>query len=192
MNSATTEAVSPNKRARRTADAINNPTSMPAKELHTSDLKVGQRPAIDMGDGFEDREAEVIQPVYADIGKKYMEDSAFAEEPVTIQISASSEKNPPKVVDCWVNGKGAEVFMNGKWHILSYLPIGQQITTRRKYVEVLARSKPDSVQTNVVERDGEDPENQLTRSTSSKYPFSVIEDRNPAGAAWLRQILMEG
>jgi hypothetical protein len=91
-------------------------------------------------------------------------------------------------VPCWVNGKGAEVLVNGKWVEFGYLPVSQMLTTKRKYVEVLLRSKRDSVNTNVIERDNEDPQNIIERSTTSTALFSIIEDRNPRGAEWATEL----
>lgn len=191
MNTATDTTVNaPIARKRR--NAIDNPTSLPGKELHTDDLKVGQRADISLGDSFEDREDNVILPVSADTNRDYLAALAFGEQPMKIRIESNSDKNAPKVVDCWVNGVPAEEFHDGKWHKYGYLSIGRPLITRRKFVEVLARAKPDSVQTNVVERDNADPENMLQRFTSVKYPFSVIEDQDPKGADWLNRIIQEG
>ena len=51
--------------------------------------------------------------------KDYADQLKMAEDPVTIIIHPSQEKNPPQVVDCWVNGRGAEVFVNGKWTVFN-------------------------------------------------------------------------
>lgn len=171
-------------------DAINNPVKRRAREVNTGDLDIGQRPEINL-ESYE-RGSEVILPIDSPDGAEYVAQLAFMEEPMTIRIERSSEKFAPKVVDCWVNGRGAELFVNGKWLVCGWLPVGEPIITRRKYVEVLARAKPDSIQTEVTERDGEDPQNTLQRYTSSKYPFSVLQDKNPRGMEWLTRILQEG
>lgn len=193
MNTATDTSVNAPVAKSRRKDAVNNPTSSHGKELHTDDLKVGQREDISLGENFEaDREDNVILPVSADTNKTYLEALAFGEQAMKIRIESNSDKNAPKVVDCWVNGIPAEEFHDGKWHKYGYLAIGRPLITRRKFVEVLARAKPDSVQTSVVERDNADPENVLQRFTSVKYPFSVLEDRDPKGADWLNRIIQEG
>ena len=69
------------------------------------------------------------------------------------------------------------------------LPVERVITTKRKYVEVLMKSKSDTVNTNVVERDNEDPRNLIERYTSSKAPFSIIEDRNPRSSEWFQKVM---
>lgn len=170
-------------------DAIHRPIiKRTRRETHTGDLPIGQKPVIDLDD--YQRGDEVIIPVSAGTDMEYVAELAFNEEPMTIRIERSSEKFSPKVVDCWVQGRGAELFVNGKWMVCGWLPVGQPIITRRKYVEVLARAKPDAVTTEVIRKD-ESEENNLVRYTSSKYPFSVIRDDNPRGYSWLVQVLAE-
>jgi hypothetical protein len=159
-------------------------------EIHTGDMKVGQQPSISL-DGPLDHE-QVIIPVDTPLETEQTKNLAFAEEPVTIRIEPSSEKFAPKVVDCWVNGVGAEVFMNGRWHKLGVLPVGIPVTTKRKYVEVIARSKQDTVSTISGKPGDENPENRIERNTYHKAPFSVISDKNPVGAEWLTRLMAEG
>ncbi len=175
-------------------DAVNAPAQSSRRarrELHTDDIAVGQRADVNLMN-LDEHESDVIQPVDTPITNDYVAALAFNEQPVTIRIERSSEKFAPMWVDCWVQGKGAEVYQDGRWLTLNALPVGEAVTTRRKYVEVLARAKPDSVQTNVIERDNEDPQNMLQRFTSVKHPFSVIRDADPRGADWLTRILQEG
>lgn len=162
-----------------------------SKEIHTGDLKVGQQPKIILDDNPIDHE-QIIVPVDGPMGMNQVEMLAFAEEPITIRITPSNEKNAPVVVDCWVNGKGAEVFVNGKWFEFGCIPVARAVITKRKYVEVLARSKVDNVSTRTGSTNDEKPENSIDRSTSSKTTFSVLHDKNPAGAEWLTRLLMEG
>lgn len=160
------------------------------REINTQDMKVGQSAPITLDDGPIDRE-QVVLPVDTPLIDDYAKALSFAEEPVTIRVSPSAEKFAPTVIDCAVNGKGAEVFVGGRWHELGVIPVGREVTTKRKYVEVLARSKQDNVSTRIEQRtDGE--ENIVDRSTYHKAPFSVIEDRNPMGAEWLTRIMAEG
>lgn len=173
-------------------DAKNVPTRRGSREINTGDMEVGQRANIVLPDeGPFEPESEVIVALDNGNDKKYFEDLAFAEEPMTIRIEKSAEKFAPKTVDCWVNGKGIEAFMNGRWVSLGWVPVGIPVTTRRKYVEQLARAKPDAIQTEVEDTTAERPRNEIATSTSTKYPFSVIEDKNPRGAAWLTQIIQE-
>lgn len=163
------------------------------RELHTGDMEIRQKddvivPGLD--DALEHEQEKEIIPERQLI-KSRMEALAFNEEPIMIRIEPSSEKNAPRCVDCWVNGKGAEVFdmHDQRWYSYGALPVGRPIITRRKYVEVLARSKRDDVSTEVVGRDTERPENIVHRSTSQRATFSVLDDRSPKGAEWLRRLL---
>jgi hypothetical protein len=63
---------------------------------------------------------------------------------------------------------------------------------RRKYVEVLARSKPMSVQTkHESAEESLNPQNEVIRTTSSQFPFSVLEDTQ-RGIEWLNRLMSEG
>ena len=170
-------------------DASNAPIRRAPQELHTDDIKIAQKPVIETREDLADE--IIIAPEV--LMKGYAEALAFNEEPITIRIERTSEKNPPKVVDAWVNGKGAEVLHNGRWLELGFIPVGFPVTTKRKYAEVLAKAKIDTCNTN-DDRDTtvEHPANLVARSTSSRAPFSVIEDRNPKGVAWLNGLVRFG
>lgn len=176
-------------------DAINNPVvrRRQQREVSTEDMEVGQRPAIDWAAEVLEHD-NVIEPVSAEVlNKQYMDALAFDREPVEILIGQSTEKHAPIVVDCWVNGKPAEVFVNGKWHAFGCLPMGINVITRRMYVEVLARSKITNVQTPSIEDDvSEQLRNQPRKNTSLKTNFSIIRDPNPKGGEWLRRVMAEG
>jgi len=164
------------------------PVRSAPRELHTGDIKVEQHPPIEDRDDLDN---VVVAPSQV-LDKDYAAQLAFNEEPVTIRIEPSSEKFAPKVVDCWCNGKGAEIVINGKWVSTGALPVGRVVTTKRKYVEILARSKIDSIQTRHDSSEAERPANYIDRFTSSRAPFSVIEDKNPRGAEWLTKLVQYG
>ena len=153
----------------------------PPKELNTGDMEVGQRPSIVLpDDGFIVRENEEIAAIDSPLDDDYFTALAFMEEPVTIRLERSQEKFAPLVVDVYVNG------------VPQWIKVGVPQTIKRKYVEVLARAKPDAVQTRVLDEESENPRNVIDRYTSAKHPFSVIRDDNPRGAEWLTRILAEG
>lgn len=120
----------------------------------------------------------------------YLDKLAFMEEPVTIRLEPSSDKNAAGAFPVWCNGRAAEVFINGRWHEYSggYLPVGQVLTTKRKYLEVIIRAKIDTVHTKIQEMDSERPHNRIDRFTSPVHSFSIIEDRNPGGAQWVAEL----
>lgn len=172
--------------------AIDNPVHAPARELHTADLRVTEAPPVDI-----EHRSEVILPADAkSLDKDYLDALNFMEDEMTIRIEPSDEENAPIVVDCWVNGKGAEVKdpRTGKWMELNCLPMGGVIITKRKYVEVLARSRSDRV---VGKEESNRPEAgrdgwKIDRRTVRKTLFSVIHD--PAGGKgveWLTRLHAE-
>lgn len=168
-------------------DAINNPVKRQYnREKNTTEMHIGQRDSVDLD---APRESESIVALETAVNQDYISDLAFMEEPVTIRINKSAEKYAPNVVDCWANGRGAEQFINGKWVVCGWLPVNAMVITKRKYVEVLARAKQDSIQTRVVKHEDHE-ENHADRYTSLKYPFSPIND-SARGAAWLDKILSE-
>lgn len=165
-------------------DAVNAPVRHAPREVHTSDIKIQQKPVIH---NPEDRIGEVVVAP-EDVNKDYMEALAFAEEPVEIRVSRSGQKNAPHCIDVWCNGKGAEVLMNGKWVETRAIPVGIPVITKRKYVEILARSKTDTIDTQVEKR--EDTEiNAVHRNTSANAPLSIIHDANPKGVEWFTNLI---
>jgi len=171
-------------------DALNTPVRRRAqRELNSADMPIGQKPDIVFRDGEEIPREQIIVADATTLEKDYADQLKMAEDPVTIIIHPSQEKNPPQVVDCWVNGRGAEVFVNGKWTVFNCLPVNTRVTTKRKYVEVLCRAKIDTINTMVEDATVENPANRISRATSSRASFSVLEDRNPKGAEWLRSVM---
>lgn len=166
---------------------------MPREALNSADIKIEQKPDIikaahdsSAGIGRDDNGEIVIADKPFDMD--YLDELAFNEEPITIRLEPTAEKNAPTSFPIWVNGKGCEIFVNGKWYEQAYIPVGKVITTKRKYVEVIIRAKLDTVHTEVSEPDSENPNNVVRRFTSAVHSFSIIEDRNPKGVAWLTEL----
>ncbi len=151
---------------------------------HTADMPVGQQgagtlvmPPLDVA---IERDSPEIEPVGASLTKSDFDEVMFMEELVKIRIEPLTEKNPRKIIDLYVNGKA------------EWVPVGRPWIMRRKYVEVLARSKPISVQTKHEQpEEALDPQNEVIRSSSAQFPFSVLQD-TPRGIAWLNKIMAEG
>lgn len=151
---------------------------------HTADMEVGQQTAgkfilPDLDQPIV-RESIEIEPVVSSLTKNDFDEMMFMEELVKIRVEPLQEKNPRKMIDLYVNGKA------------EWVPIGRPWIMRRKYVEVLARSKPMSIQTKHEQpEESLDPQNEVIRSTSAQFPFSVLQD-TPRGIEWLNQIMAEG
>lgn len=162
-----------------------------AKETHTSELPLGQLPNIKMPEkGLPERGEAAVQ-VAEPLQSEHTQDLLFAEEPVTILINKSPEKFAPLTVDCWCNGKGAEVWCDGRWVEFGWLPVQKPVTTKRKYVEILARAKHMSVNTIVGDMTEEQPTNEVERNNSLKAQFSVIGDKSPRAGAWIQSLMAE-
>lgn len=158
---------------------------MARNELHSDSVKIEQRSQVNDLDSYD---GDVI------IGEKignadYLAELSFMEEPVLIRMEPSSEPNAAGAVPVWCNGKGAEVFHNGRWNEITYLPVGHELTIRRKILEVLLRSKTDTVHTRIIDEHGDRPNNVVNRFTRSANSVSVIEDRNPRGRAWASEMI---
>lgn len=167
---------------------------MPRKALNTADIKIAQHPAINLEtvDTSPDRAPEIIKAEGAAMNKDYLDELAFNEEPVTIVIEQSSEKNSPGAYYVANQGKGAEVLINGRWREMAWLPVNQQLTIKRKCVAILLGAKTTRVETVVPNAGDSDlekfPGGKLMRFTSGVCSFSIIEDKNPKGAEWAMRL----
>jgi hypothetical protein len=153
---------------------------MARRETHTGDIPVRQFDAVDdlSGDAFD--RANVIEPVERMPQTDHLDELVFMAEPVTIRLERTSAKFAPQVLDFSVNG------------IAKWVRVGQSTTLPRSYVEVIARSQPMNVQTEVVEDGGPNgmPVNRLLRDQSTAHPFTVVKDTDK-GHAWLQRIVRE-
>ena len=118
----------------------------------------------------------------------YLDELAFMAEPVVIRIEPSSAPNAPDSFPVWVNGKRAEVYQNGRWDEIGYLPVGRVLTVRRSTLEVIIRAKVDTVMTKVLDEQSERPNNVVQRFTSPVHSFSILDDPNPRGPAWVSEL----
>lgn len=158
---------------------------MARTELHSDTLpKVEQKAPIVDPSKYE---GDIV--VGEQIGNgDYAAELAFMEEPVTIRLEPSSDKNAATAFPIWVNGKPAEVFQNGRWDEIGYLPVSRVLVIRRKVLEVIIRAKTDTVHTKVQEMDSDRPNNVVQRFTSPVHSFSILEDKSPRGAAWVAEL----
>ena len=151
------------------------------KQVNTEDEKVGQNTHIDIpAEGDVKREdlgesgIDIIQPNALE--SDYAARLAFMEEPVTIVVHESTDDNAEPVVQLYCNGTP------------QFIVRGQPQEVKRKYVEILANARQTSIKTE-TRTQGDDVINRVNKHTALRYPFSVQEDKNPRGAAWLRELL---
>lgn len=112
------------------------------------------------------------------VTRSKLEELAFMDEPVEIEVSASGSDMDHPVFSLWNDGRH-QLIVRGKRQVV-----------KRKFVEVLARSKK------VVTRSEQYVDAQGVRhikypqSIAPKYPFVVHRD-SPKGRDWLRKVLSE-
>lgn len=177
------------------SDALNNPVKRKytRRELNTSDMPITEHDDVDLSFDKPLEHGESIELVAADVNKdaELIENLQFNEEPVTIRIEENARSQfPEPCVQVTVQGKPAEILQNGKWIPIGWLPIGTEVTTRRKYVEVLMRSRSTTFITKHDNAQVETPRNWVEPRTSSNYPVSILEDRNPKGREWVSRIML--
>lgn len=159
---------------------------MPRQEIHSDSLpKTEQLPPIMDADNH-DGDVVVVERTHE---QDYLDELKFMEDPVTIRLEPSAERNAARWLSCWVNGHGAEVLINGRWLEFKHLPVGEVLTTKRKYVEVIVRAKTTSVTTPDMDQAADVAAgNRVDRQTTPVNSFSIIEDLNPKGLAWMREL----
>lgn len=159
---------------------------MPRQELHSDTLpKVEQMPDISDDPSQYDGDIVLTEDV---LKKDYADALLFMEEPVTIRLEPSSDKNAATAFPVWCNGQKAQVFQGGRWDEIGYLPVGVPLIVKRKILEVIVRTKIDTVHTRVQEMDSERPNNVIQRFTSPVHSYSVLHDPNPRGPAWMQEL----
>lgn len=106
----------------------------------------------------------------------YAEQLAFNEEPVRVVVHESTDPNAEPLVDLYCNGVPQRLFR------------GQEQVVKRKYVEILALARQTSITTHTA-TNGDNTVNRINKHSAVRYPFSVLEDRNPKGSAWLKKLM---
>lgn len=122
-------------------------------------------------------ESRHIEVVDKPVSKEKLENLAFMEEEITVLIHETTDKNDDPLPHVQNDGRG------------HYFIRGQEQRVKRKYVEVLARAKRTTYTQELVEH----PEKHYKNipHTALRFPFTVTEDSNPRGRAWLKALLAE-
>lgn len=102
----------------------------------------------------------------------------FMNEPVTVMVLGSGDENETDLVQVGVNG------------VTQFFRRDVAQVVKRKFVARLARSKRTDYRQTLDDRLGE-AMNTMNPRHALKYPFTVIEDKNPKGAAWIKAVLAE-
>ncbi len=155
---------------------------MAQQEFNTSEIAPKQKREIKLDlntDLTQVRQNEDIIIETGAINKDYLAELAFMEEPVTIRLERTAEKNAPAFIDVSVNGR------------TEWLEKGKPVTIARKYIDVLARCKSDFIETVAPNAESGEIVNRLMRNTTAKHPFTVISDPSPRGYDWLTGVLAQ-
>lgn len=107
-----------------------------------------------------------------------VEAAAFMEEVVVVLVHETTDENQPPNIVMSVNNIHQPIFR------------GVQTPMRRKFLEVLARCKESKFSQHTV-NPNEPDRIELRERTVHAYPFSVLHDPNPKGAAWLQAVIAE-
>ena len=114
------------------------------------------------------------------IDPEKMANIAFSKELITVNFHESTDENAEKFVEVWNNGDYRK-FVRGK-----------NETCERRFIETAMRAKPTRFsQKAVLDEHGGVSGYQEIPHTALRYSFSVIEDKNPLGRAWLQAVLNE-
>lgn len=151
-----------------------------AKNLESNSFPVGQQADVDLSLNATPVVENTIEIPDGPIQSDYMKELAFNEEHVTVQVHETNDENAIPLVDIYVNG------------VVQFFPRGVPVIIKRKFLEGLVRAKPMSIRAKAtMKAAGEEPINNVSRSSALAYPFTVVEDKNPNGSAWLRKIMAE-
>lgn len=153
---------------------------MRRKEIHSTDHVIGRERDVDIpvdGD-IAEIGPDSIETLEGPEAMNKAKALAFNEEKIKVMVHESTQQGDSAIVRSAVNGK-QQFIIRG---------VVQEI--RRKYVETLARARRTVYKQIIhVNESTGNVVQKMVPSTSLANPFSVIEDRNPAGAEWLRKIL---
>ena len=118
--------------------------------------------------------AAIDKPLESD----YVQALAFMEEDIVVMVAETEDQNAENPIIVGNNG------------IFKVFFRGHPTVAKRKFVDCLI-VKSSRVTTPEVTNHGGERENQIKQHAAHKYPFTVVEDRNPKGNEWLRRRLAE-
>ena len=160
--------------------AINNPVSI-TKSFEADEQDLGDPGTADFQ--MTNGDLELVTPRVTDVSKPEFRDKMrmmeFNKELVKVHIQETQEINADQVFFIGVNGK-QEIFKRGEIKVV-----------KRMFVEGLARAKPIRYENKKITDENGDEKYVYPARAGLKYPFSVLEDKNPSGKAWLSHLLRQ-
>lgn len=169
------------KAAAKPAPRRSKPSRKPAqrrKQTHTDETKVQQVADIILKDGTLATGGVAVESTGGSINKTYFDELAFMEEEIEILVHETSDENAENPVIVGNNGTFKLFFR------------GQPTVAKRKFVDSLI-VKTGRVSTPEFINGAGERARAIRQLSAHKFSFSVIQDRNPNGAAWLRNRLAE-
>jgi hypothetical protein len=168
---------------------------MARKELTPDDLRLPQKSSLDITGGVATVEREEIQLLDTAMnqstksaGKGIPSDEELAELRFNEDLLEVRLEMPQSVGDESKQVRAYGPFgVNGRQ---MWLRPGELEVLKRKHVEVILRSQPFRVQTEVIKGQGEE-RNLIHRYVSRRCPLTIVSDPSPRGAEWARRIVME-
>ena len=159
-----------------------NPVLKTAGES-TDQMEVGQgqsRLLKSSGDAKDALETPVIERAGDHpLDQERMAMLAFMNEPVTIRIATTTDKNAAQVFEININGK------------MEFFRRGEVKTVNRYFVDLMLRLKETSYsQSEVLNKEGIKDILHIPH-TGLKYDFSIERDDSPYGESWKRAVLAE-
>jgi len=161
----------------RLMKASSNPV-LKSGATDTQEMQVGQ----DGVASFEDDELVHVEQRTLDdpamLAK--LQTEQFMNEPVKVHILDVAEEHADVGFTVWVNGDPMTFIRNNEY------------TVKRKFVEGLARAKKTSYG-NALRVDQQTGLQSYVwpSKTGLRYPFAVVEDKNPRGKTWLEAVLRQ-
>lgn len=129
------------------------------------------------GDAKDALEQRGVQVCERPVDEEKLAMLAFMEEPVTVHIHTTSDKQAEQVFEIFNNGQ-REVFKRGETK-----------TVKRKFVNELAIRKATGYEAVPFTDPNGVKGIKYVPNTALRYPFSVVNDPHPRGADWLKATL---
>lgn len=154
---------------------------MARTRVNSTDVEVSQPTG---GVGFDDvyvpDQPEIViasAPSQGGGDSKQFDELAFNEEYVEVMVHESTDPNAENPIYTACNG------------VSQYFYRGQVQRVKRKYVYILASAKEHGISTPEYTAADGSRATGIKKTSSLKYPFSIISDPNPRGPAWLKSVL---
>ena len=148
---------------------------MGRKEVDARDLFLGQPGDVTMANGELHTGRNILTVAEkAALNPDYMAELAFMEELMEIMVHEAADENAENPVCIGNNGIFVQFYR------------GVPTITRRKFVDCLIVKQEKITTPESTTANGERVR-LIKRHAALKYPFSVLEDKNPKGAEWLRR-----